>query len=598
MKKKSFTGLLSGLLLGIILATFLLTTVVSNYYIRKHLVENAIENGQRSVSADGASLEIYLSYLRRSSMELYYNTSVYTILYQKTHDYMDSSSVFAFLQSLINLSEGGEISQIYMNLYRSGESYLVGAAGRIQGGGEAIFMPESLEKYQAYGEGPHLLHTYGTGLPEPEESLVYSFHWQIYNTMGDQVIGTLSFDVSVEKLAEYLVTSENGNPIYLLDSQGKILFSNTELLSEEQRQELLRQKQGWVEMEGDAFQGIAFVQKVESPVANWWILELNPREQLFYTSDQILKWELLFMVAAGLVCAGVVLFLILQMLRPLRDLERYVQAVEKGDLTVRIRDFTRYRRKDEIGLLVDHMESMMNTVNEMFVRQQNLSRAHRSVEMRMLLAQVNPHFIYNTLQSISTLALLHRDLEVHRLLVKLGAQMQYSINLERETAELWEEVRYTENYLDLQRQRFAERFTYEMQVEPGADKIVLPRMTLQPLAENAVKHGQIHRIPSGFIRIQVFRQGDMLQMVLEDNGKGCGEIKREELNRQLKRPAEEIHLSEHIGMQNVQYRLKLLYGEKVSMEIGASRWGGCRVCVAIPLDQYEGGPKHEGADCR
>lgn len=598
MKKKSFTGLLSGLLLGIILATFLLTTVVSNYYIRRHLVENAIANGQRSVSADSASLEIYLSCLRRSSMEMYYNTSVYTILYEKVHDYTDSASVFAFLQSLINLSEGGEISQIYMDLYRSGESYLVGAAGRAQGGGIHISVPKNLEKYQAYGEGPHLLHTYGTGLPEPEESQVYSFHWQIYSTMGDQVIGTLSFDVSVEKLAEYLVSSENGNPIYLLDSQGNILFANTELLTEPQRQELLAQEQEWVEMEGETFSGIVFVQQVESPVANWWILELNPREQLFRTSDQILKWELCFMAAAGAVCAGVALFLILRMLRPLRDLERYVQAVEKGDLTVRIRDFTGYQRKDEIGLLVDHMESMMNTVNEMFVRQQNLSRAHRSVEMRMLLAQVNPHFIYNTLQSISTLALVHRDLEVHRLLVKLGAQMQYSMNLERETAELWEEVRYTENYLDLQRQRFEDRFTYEMQVEPGTEKVVIPRMTLQPLAENAVKHGQIHRMSAGFVRIRIFRQEETLQMVLEDNGKGCGEAAREELNRQLQKPVEEIHLSEHIGMQNVQYRLKLLYGEKVTMEIQESRWGGCRVRVVVSLEQYEGGPKHEGADRR
>ncbi|WP_434310623.1 sensor histidine kinase [Hominifimenecus sp. rT4P-3] len=601
MKQKSFTRLVSGLLMGTILVAFALTAAMSNYYIRQNLIENAIETGQRNVKADDVSLSAYLSFLGRSSRELYYNTGIYTVLYEPSHNYEDSASIFTYLQSLVNLSDGREILQIYMNLYSSGKSYLVGRSGRAIGDGDyQAAIPESLGPYQAFCEGVHLSHTYDIAALETEAAEVCTFHWNIYNTMGTQVIGTLSIDVLIDKLASYLSSVERGNPVYLLSEEGTVLYQNTDVLSESAQQELLQKNTaGWMEIRDSSFQGVAFVQKVSSDLVSWRIVELKTNEELFGPANQILLWQILLMAVAALICIGVAVLTIFHLMKPLRELKNYAKAVEKGNLTADIRQYTHYQRPDEIGALIVHMENMMATVNEMFIRQQKLSQAHRNVEMKMLLAQINPHFIYNTLQSISTLALMHGDKESYRLLVRLGAEMQYSMNLEQEVVKLQQEKEYIENYLVLQQQRFDGRFQFEILLEPGTESITVPKMSLQPLVENAIKHGKIHQIPGGFIRVRAKKVEETLEITLEDNGKGCSEERYKELNEILANPREEdVYVKEHIGMRNVNYRLRLLYGEKVRMILGPSIWNGGKVTIRIPLDQYEGGPIFESIDCR
>ena len=116
-------------------------------------------------------------------------------------------------------------------------------------------------------------------------------------------------------------------------------------------------------------------------------------------------------------------------------------------------------------------------------------------------------------------------------------------------------------------------------------------MSLQPLVENAIKHGKIHQTPGGFIKIQTARSDKHLEILLADNGLGCPENRRKELNEALEHLKEDdVYVKEHIGMKNVGYRLRLLYGDKVSMRIETSVWNGAQVTIRIPLDQYEGGP--------
>lgn len=601
MKQKSFTRLISGLLAGIVLIAFLLTAVISDYFIRENLTRNAIENGQRNVQADDVSLSSYLSSLSQSVKELYYNTGIYPLLYQPSPSYEDNNVIFTWMQSIVNLSEKREILQVYMNLKNSERSYLVGKNGRCSGNGKyTVEIPEIKETYQAFCEGPHVSHNYGMLVSGAEGENVCTFHWNIYNAMGTQVIGTISIDVITEKLADYLTSVRQGSPVYLLDGAGNIVYQNTQVLSESICRNLTQKSETpvWNYISENSFKGVAFVQKISSNLVNWKIIELKSDEELFGTANEILLWQILVLAGAGIICMVSLFLIVVRLTKPLRELKNYAAAVEKGDLTVNIREYTSYRRLDEIGILIVHMENMMKTIQEMFVRQQKLSQAHRNVEMKMLLAQINPHFIYNTLQTISTQALINGDKETYQLLVRLGAEMQYSMNLEKEVVQLKEELRYVENYLVLQQKRFENRFRFEILVDPEAEEISVPKMSLQPLVENSIKHGKIHQISDGFIRIEIRKNESSLEIILTDNGQGCPEARLQILNASLENLREDdIYVKEHIGMKNVNYRLKLLYGDKVRMRMETSAWNGIRVVTYIPLDQYEGGPVFESIDC-
>lgn len=594
LKQKSFTCLISGLLAGIVLLTFALTAITSNHFIRKNLTENAVENGQRNVRADDVSLSAYLSSLSQSVKEIYYNTGIYPLLYQPSPSYEDNNAIFTWMQSLVNLSEKREVLQIYMNLENSGRSYLVGRDGRSTGiGNYSVEIPDAQGPYQAFCEISHPSHSYGMAVPGSEEVNVCTFHWNIYSAMGRKIIGTISVDVLTEKLADYLASAGQGTPVYLLTDAGDIIYQNTDMLSEAARMELLEehQEKSWSRIQEASFHGVAFVQSISSSLVDWKIIELKTEDELFGTADRILLWQILMLAGAGAICVSSLFLVVIHLTKPLRELKNYASSVEKGNLTVNIRDYTSYHRMDEIGILIVHMENMMKTIREMFVRQKKLGQAQRNIEMKMLLAQINPHFIYNTLQSISTQALIHGDKDTYQLLVRLGAEMQYSMNLEKEVVHLKEEMQYVENYLVLQQQRFENRFHFEIWINPEDESITVPKMSLQPLVENAIKHGKIHQTPGGFIKIQTARSDKHLEILLADNGLGCPENRRKELNEALEHLKEDdVYVKEHIGMKNVGYRLRLLYGDKVSMRIETSVWNGAQVTIRIPLDQYEGGP--------
>ncbi len=600
--KKSFTRRVVLVVVFIIGLTLGAVALITDHYTRQELVEQARDAGERSVLADSTSLGTCLSSLRRSAREIYYNGGMYALLFQSELEYQDQQAIFTFLQSLINLSEGGEVRQICMECCTSGTGFLAGSNGRAVGKPVWEFrMPEDRSRYQGICEEPHRLHDYGMLSQTDTEEEVCTFHWNLYSTMGDKIIGRMAIDVAVSGLARFLTAAENGNPVLVLGENGTVIYSNTDLLSEKQREEIWQQREQsrQIDFRGEDFQGIAFVQPVPDSGFGWTVVELKNRRELFAAANRILLYESALMIFAGILCAAVVTIMIYRMMRPLREVHEYVQEVEQGNLTADIRNYSKYSRPDEIGFLIEHLEHMIHTIQDMFIRQQKLSQAHRSVEMKMLLAQINPHFIYNSLQSISTLALVHGDKDVYQLLTKLGAEMQYSMDLERETAELPEELRYTANYLDLQRQRFEQRFSYEIQAAPDTEKISVPRMMVQPLAENAIKHGKIHRRNGGFIRICTQRKDEWLVLTLSDNGEGCPVERREELNRELADLKEqEMGLSAHIGMRNVCWRLRLMYGDKVSMKISESEWRGVQVTVKIPLDQYKEGPKIESPDRR
>jgi two-component system sensor histidine kinase YesM len=210
---------------------------------------------------------------------------------------------------------------------------------------------------------------------------------------------------------------------------------------------------------------------------------------------------------------------------------------------------------------------MVETINDLIERKFRLELENKSTQLKVLQSQINPHFLYNAFQSIGTLALKHKAVEVYSLLTSLSHIMRYSMNMKEDIVSLKQEVDHVKAFLSLQKQRFGSKFEYELNIEKEAELMRIPKMILQPLVENSFKHGFETRTGSGKLFISAELNGEELILTVSDNGKGIGEQELNQLKTRLQQSYNQT--DEHIGLQNIYERLRIYYGDHASMQISS-----------------------------
>lgn len=201
--------------------------------------------------------------------------------------------------------------------------------------------------------------------------------------------------------------------------------------------------------------------------------------------------------------------------------------------------------------------------------------AHEA-QLRMLRYQLNPHFLFNTLNAISTLVLLKDTETANSMLTKLSQFLRYSLdNDPLEQVALSYELSSVRLYLDIEKVRFEERMQVEVDIAPEAEQALVPSMLLQPLIENAIKHAIARSEEGGCIRIAACKKGDKLIIQVEDDGPGIEDINA--LNGNQNGPG-------GVGLKNIRNRLKEVYGSAHSLTFSSSSPQGCLVTVVIPYE--------------
>lgn len=285
----------------------------------------------------------------------------------------------------------------------------------------------------------------------------------------------------------------------------------------------------------------------------------------------------LFYLAAGvslLLCLALCVLVSLrfsgQIVRPIRSLNSAMAAVEEGDLAVQVE----VPGTDEISQLsgrFNRMTQRLKTNLEDSLRQQ---QELGDAQIRMMQAQLNPHFLYNTLDTLKWLGKINRIPQVATISADLGDILRSSIS-GGEFVELREEVELLERYVEIQRIRFPGKFEYEMRVEEGLLDALVPKLMLQPLVENAIIHG-FEDGSHGHIRVSAATAGEEMLLTVEDDG--CG-MPRESMERFL---AREKPQSVHFGLYNVDAILRLYYGTEKGLTFLPPA-GGKGTCIRVIL---------------
>lgn len=215
------------------------------------------------------------------------------------------------------------------------------------------------------------------------------------------------------------------------------------------------------------------------------------------------------------------------------------------------------------------------------LRASQLEARLAEARLRALQMQLHPHFLFNTLHAISTL--MHRDVEAaDRMLARLSDLLRLTLeNAGTQEVRLKEELDFLERYLEIERTRFGDRLTVELDVDPAALDARIPNLILQPLVENAVRHGVAPRAEPGWIGLRAVRRDGELRVTIEDDGPGFP-AESDPAAADVEAGSASAPTTGGVGLANCRARLQQLYGDRARLELGAAPAGGLRVSLRIP----------------
>lgn len=281
-----------------------------------------------------------------------------------------------------------------------------------------------------------------------------------------------------------------------------------------------------------------------------------------------------------------------ELIYPIYLLSDKMQQIEKGEMGVQIKgDYY-----DEIGYVYGAFNRMSRQIQYLVNCVYREQLMLKSSELKALQDQINPHFLYNTLEMINWKARMSGDEDISQMIEALAGIME--VNIDRRDSHfltIKEEIDYLRNYIFLIQKRFGERIHFEAEVDETLFACKIPRLILQPLVENAITHG-IETQGEGSITVKVERKDKLLYLTVQDTGQGIKEERLHYLQEELSHPEKTYIESEsqdegesrkHIGIINVQKRIKLLYGEEYGMYIESKEGRGTRIIIKLSIQARE-----------
>lgn len=317
----------------------------------------------------------------------------------------------------------------------------------------------------------------------------------------------------------------------------------------------------------------------EIPTTDWVVCAMIDNGYLWNRSGFVLN----FFVLSFCLTIVVVLISISHMLetitQPVTRLSQAMEQTQYDKLEVQEMVHT----KDEIEILYKCYNNMVGEIKRGIEERVTYEKKTKDMEFDILLSQINPHYLYNVLHTVVYLASAGKSKDVVQVTNSLLYSLQETLKLGEKNIEttVKKELELTEHYLNIQKYRYPEMFQVEIICDEQEEDCIVPKTTIQPLVENAILHGVLPSEREGLIHVAIRHMGDILSIVIEDDGQGMQEDILETFER-----GEEIILKEngrrHIGISNIRDRILYLYGAPSGMWIANREEGGMRVRIEIP----------------
>lgn len=362
--------------------------------------------------------------------------------------------------------------------------------------------------------------------------------------------------------------------LYLYLPDGQLFYTNS---GEEERQGPVgevRQKgpsAGYVKWKGDPYYYIRYV----SDASHMTLISLIPQNVLLKDAQELKTKFLLIGAAASAAALLAAAYLSKRICADLKCLSGGMEAVRSGNLGVRMK----IPARDEIGALADTFNVMMDRIEALMAEVRQKEKLKREAQQDVLASQIEPHFLYNSIDSIQYVAHSRDEKEIEAVAASLSELLRSVLSNHNEFITLWEEKDYIENYLTIERFKYRRPFTVLWDVEEELWSYPVPKLLLQPVVENALIHGIAAMDGDGVINVKIYRQQDTVILKVMDNGRGISEDKLEELKHHMASKGKPGF--RRIGITNVFNRIQLIYGDGYGGTIASCE--GMFTCVELHL---------------
>ena len=552
--------------------------------------EMAEENSQRLLAQVNLNLDGYLRNMMRVSDTVYYRVIKNTelereemaqglkdaleLLYAKDRDVLVSLAVFDEGGGLICATPLAELKN---SVTPSREEWFSAAVERIE---------------NLHFSTPHVQNLFED--PDLRYKWVVSLSRHVGLTRGGNVqSGVLLVDINfsgIEQICKGVSFSNGLGYLYLIDGSGEIIYHpRQQLLYAELQEENNLAAAGYSDgTHTEVFQSQRRQVTVKTVgYTGWKLVGVVPVETFRDNYSQTL-----FAVSLVFFSIFLLVFVNLRLSEwitaPMRQLDLAVKEQEKGAESV---DF-HVNGPYEVEHLSRSVQSMVSTMRRLMEDIRQHEEEKRRSELDVLQSQINPHFLYNTLDSVVWMTENGRTQEAIVMLTALARFFRISLSNGRSIIPVADELEHARNYLTIQKMRYKNRFSADIFAEPGVGALYTSKLIVQPILENAIYHGMEYADGEGEIHIRAFRAGEDVVIEVEDNGPGMPE----EVVEQLLKPSQEGAVprakGSGIGLRNVHTRIRLTFGPAYGLSIRSEPDRGTLVRICLPALEQEEAQKY------
>jgi two-component system sensor histidine kinase YesM len=317
---------------------------------------------------------------------------------------------------------------------------------------------------------------------------------------------------------------------------------------------------------------------IESDYVKWKIIRLIPKNELF---DSIYETQnrYIFLALIFFVLTLILAFYVTSILnKPVSEITNIMRLIEKGNLDKRCNIIY----DDEIGQIGKRFNSMMDKIDELYKKIHHAEIRKKEAENNFLQAQINPHFIYNTLESIRMMAEINDDIQTAKMTVMLGRLLRYGVNVREQIVTVENEINYIKDYINLQNIRFSNRYILKISIDKNLYNLNIPKLIFQPIIENAIYYAFEDMSENCILKIYGYILDRKAIFEISDNGKGISKNEMELLNYNIKNNIDVAKNGNGIGLSNVNERINIIYNLDYGIKIEKNKVKGTKIKFYLP----------------
>ncbi len=543
--------------------------------------EMAAEDSMRMVDQVNLNLDTYLRSMLRISDSMYYRviknadlatddiTPEMSLLYDANRDLLISIGVFSGTGKTIAAEP---LSQVKPNANISGQDWFFKASRRIE---------------NSHFSTPHVQNLFVD--PENKYRWVVSLSRSVELTNAGSVShGILLVDMNfsgIEQICKNVGLGESGY-IYLTDGDGEIIYHPRQQLIYSD----LIHENNLAEAKYDDGNHVETFEQQERLITvktvgytGWKIIAVTPAKDITADYSQIRLFALFFLFFAVFLLIFVNTFLSSRIANPIKELEHAVKGIENGRLDeVKISVAGSYEVR-HLGKTLNSMVAQLRNLMDDIVAEQE---SKRKSELDALQSQINPHFLYNTLDSIIWMIENERYDGAITMVTALARLFRISLSKGRNIISVGDELEHVRNYLTIQKMRYKNKFNFEIVSEPGTLGYATIKLIVQPLVENSIYHGMEFMSGDGEISIRSYFESGDLYIDISDNGLGMPQEQADALLLE-DGTARKRGKGSGIGLKNVQERIQLYFGAEYGLSIFSEPDEGTTARIHLPARQYD-----------